>query len=78
MEPEYSMLKRTIERELLPCYTRYQLGILPYFPLASKPGQNRLCWLSPLNKELPGVTADAVPTAQSIPAFAGVRLKVRP
>jgi aryl-alcohol dehydrogenase-like predicted oxidoreductase len=29
------MLKRAIEKELLPCCTRYQLGILPYFPLAS-------------------------------------------
>jgi aryl-alcohol dehydrogenase-like predicted oxidoreductase len=35
VEPEYSMLKRAIEKELLPCCTRYQLGILPYFPLAS-------------------------------------------
>jgi aryl-alcohol dehydrogenase-like predicted oxidoreductase len=35
VETEYSMLKRAIERELLPCCTRYQLGILPYFPLAS-------------------------------------------
>lgn len=35
VEPEYSMLKRAIERELLPCCTRYNVGILPYFPLAS-------------------------------------------
>ena len=35
VEPEYSMLKRGIERELLPCCTRYQVGVLPYFPLAS-------------------------------------------
>jgi aryl-alcohol dehydrogenase-like predicted oxidoreductase len=35
VEPEYSMLKRAIEKELLPCCARYQLGILPYFPLAS-------------------------------------------
>jgi len=35
VEPEYSMLKRAIERERLPCCRRYQLGILPYFPLAS-------------------------------------------
>jgi aryl-alcohol dehydrogenase-like predicted oxidoreductase len=35
VEPEYSMLKRAIEKELLPCCTRYQVGILPYFPLAS-------------------------------------------
>jgi aryl-alcohol dehydrogenase-like predicted oxidoreductase len=35
VEPEYSMLKRAIEKELLPCCTRYNLGILPYFPLAS-------------------------------------------
>jgi aryl-alcohol dehydrogenase-like predicted oxidoreductase len=35
VEPEYSMLKRSIERELLPCCQRYNIGILPYFPLAS-------------------------------------------
>jgi aryl-alcohol dehydrogenase-like predicted oxidoreductase len=35
VEPEYSMLTRAIEQELLPCCTRYQVGILPYFPLAS-------------------------------------------
>jgi aryl-alcohol dehydrogenase-like predicted oxidoreductase len=29
------MLKRGIEQELLPCCTRYNVGILPYFPLAS-------------------------------------------
>lgn len=35
VEPEYSMLKRHIERELLPCCRKYGLGIIPYFPLAS-------------------------------------------
>ena len=35
VEAEYSMLKRGIEKELLPCCQRYKLGILPYFPLAS-------------------------------------------
>jgi aryl-alcohol dehydrogenase-like predicted oxidoreductase len=35
VEPEYSMLKRGIEKELLPCCQRYKLGIIPYFPLAS-------------------------------------------
>lgn len=35
VEPEYSMLKRGIERELLPCCRKYGLGIIPYFPLAS-------------------------------------------
>jgi aryl-alcohol dehydrogenase-like predicted oxidoreductase len=34
-ESEYSMLKRGIEKELLPCCRRYKLGIIPYFPLAS-------------------------------------------
>jgi aryl-alcohol dehydrogenase-like predicted oxidoreductase len=29
------MLKRAIEKELIPCCTRYNVGILPYFPLAS-------------------------------------------
>lgn len=35
VEPEYNMLKRGIEKELLPCCRRYGLGIIPYFPLAS-------------------------------------------
>jgi aryl-alcohol dehydrogenase-like predicted oxidoreductase len=35
VEPEYSMLKRGIEKELLPCCERYNIGIIPYFPLAS-------------------------------------------
>ena len=35
VEPEYSMLKRAIEKELIPCCQRYHIGILPYFPLAS-------------------------------------------
>jgi aryl-alcohol dehydrogenase-like predicted oxidoreductase len=32
---EYSLLKRDIERELVPACERYGLGVLPYFPLAS-------------------------------------------
>jgi aryl-alcohol dehydrogenase-like predicted oxidoreductase len=35
VEPEYSMLKRAIEYELLPCCTHFKVGILPSFPLAS-------------------------------------------
>ena len=35
VEPEYNMLKRGIEKELIPCCQRFGLGILPYFPLAS-------------------------------------------
>jgi len=35
VESEYNMLKRGIEKELLPCCRKYRLGILPYFPLAS-------------------------------------------
>ena len=35
IESEYSMLKRGIEKELLPCCRRFRVGILPYFPLAS-------------------------------------------
>lgn len=33
-QPEYSMLERSIEREVLPACRRFGLGILPYFPLA--------------------------------------------
>jgi aryl-alcohol dehydrogenase-like predicted oxidoreductase len=34
-QDEYSLLVRTIERELLPAIERYEMGELPYFPLAS-------------------------------------------
>ncbi len=33
-QPEYSMLVRDIEKEVLPACAHYGLGILPYFPLA--------------------------------------------
>lgn len=33
-QPEYSMLERAIEGEVLPACRRFGLGILPYFPLA--------------------------------------------
>ena len=33
-QPEYSMLVRDIEAEILPACANYGLGILPYFPLA--------------------------------------------
>jgi aryl-alcohol dehydrogenase-like predicted oxidoreductase len=33
-QPEYSMLVRDIEKEVLPACGHYGLGILPYFPLA--------------------------------------------
>ncbi len=35
VQTEYNMLKRGIEKELIPCAQRYKLGILPYYPLAS-------------------------------------------
>ena len=35
VQPEYSMLRRDVEKELIPCCQAYGLGILPYFPLAS-------------------------------------------
>jgi aryl-alcohol dehydrogenase-like predicted oxidoreductase len=34
-QDEYSLLKRTLEKENLPMMERYGLGLLPYFPLAS-------------------------------------------
>ncbi|TMF10231.1 MAG: aldo/keto reductase [Chloroflexi bacterium] len=34
-QSEYSLLNRRIERELVPACQEYELGILPYFPLAS-------------------------------------------
>ena len=35
VQPEYSMLNRTVETELLACSQNYNLGILPYYPLFS-------------------------------------------
>jgi len=35
VQPEYSLLNRTIEHELVPFCHTYNIGILPYFPLAS-------------------------------------------
>ena len=35
VQPEYSMLCREVEKELLPFCQAYGLGILPYYPLAS-------------------------------------------
>jgi aryl-alcohol dehydrogenase-like predicted oxidoreductase len=34
-QDEYSLLVRDVERELVPAMTAYDLGLLPYFPLAS-------------------------------------------
>ena len=35
VQPEYSLLNRDIEKELIPACDHYNVGILPYFPLAS-------------------------------------------
>ena len=35
MQPEYNMLNRSIEAELLPFCDKYNIGILPFYPLAS-------------------------------------------
>ena len=35
VQPEWSMLNREIEQELVPFSKAYNIGILPYFPLAS-------------------------------------------
>ena len=34
-QDEYSLLIRTVERDLIPAMQKYGLGLLPYFPLAS-------------------------------------------
>ncbi|MGH9355801.1 MAG: aldo/keto reductase, partial [Terriglobia bacterium] len=34
-QDEYSLLERNLERQLLPAIQAYELGLLPYFPLAS-------------------------------------------
>jgi aryl-alcohol dehydrogenase-like predicted oxidoreductase len=35
VQPQYSMLDRRVETELVPCCQTYGIGILPYFPLAN-------------------------------------------
>jgi aryl-alcohol dehydrogenase-like predicted oxidoreductase len=35
VQPQYNMLARQIERELMPCCQAYGIGIIPYSPLAS-------------------------------------------
>jgi aryl-alcohol dehydrogenase-like predicted oxidoreductase len=35
VQPEYSLVNRDIEREVLPFCRAYQVGVIPYFPLAS-------------------------------------------
>ena len=35
VQPDYSMINRVVEAELLPFCEQYGLGVLPYFPLAS-------------------------------------------
>jgi 1-deoxyxylulose-5-phosphate synthase len=46
VQPEYNLLQRDVERELVPCCLELGLGIIPYFPLAAgvltgkyKPGE---------------------------------------
>jgi aryl-alcohol dehydrogenase-like predicted oxidoreductase len=35
IQPQYNILARQIERELVPCCQQYNIGIIPYSPLAS-------------------------------------------
>lgn len=35
VQPQYNLLNRQIETELVPCCQSYNIGIIPYFPLAS-------------------------------------------
>jgi aryl-alcohol dehydrogenase-like predicted oxidoreductase len=46
IQPEYNLLERDVERDLVPCCLEFGLGIIPYFPLAAgvltgkyKPGE---------------------------------------
>jgi aryl-alcohol dehydrogenase-like predicted oxidoreductase len=46
VQPEYNLLSREVEREIVPCCLEFGLGIIPYFPLAAgvltgkyKPGE---------------------------------------
>ncbi len=35
VQPEYNLLRRGMERDLLPCCRAYDIGVIPYWPLAS-------------------------------------------
>lgn len=35
VQPHYNMFERTVEAELLPACTAFNIGVIPYFPLAS-------------------------------------------
>jgi aryl-alcohol dehydrogenase-like predicted oxidoreductase len=35
VQPKYNLLDRYIEQELVPCCTAYNIGVIPWFPLAS-------------------------------------------
>jgi aryl-alcohol dehydrogenase-like predicted oxidoreductase len=35
VQPEYNMISREIERELVPCCLEFGIGVIPYFPLAA-------------------------------------------
>ena len=46
VQPEYNLLQREVERELLPCCVEFGLGVIPFFPLGAgvltgkyRPGQ---------------------------------------
>jgi aryl-alcohol dehydrogenase-like predicted oxidoreductase len=46
VQPEYNLLARDVEREIVPCCLQFGLGVIPYFPLAAgvltgkyKPGE---------------------------------------
>ncbi|HEY7833295.1 MAG TPA: aldo/keto reductase [Ktedonobacterales bacterium] len=46
VQPEYNLLQREVERELLPCCEEFGLGVIPFFPLGAgvltgkyRPGQ---------------------------------------
>jgi hypothetical protein len=75
MKPLYIRQQQTVAD---PLQSERLLKALTIILEHHKPCHDRLCWLSHLNKALPGVTADAAPTAQSVPASAGARRKIPP
>lgn len=61
-QPEYSMLERAVEKEVLPACRRFGLGILPYFPLA----HGFLTGKYRRGRDVPkGTRLDLTPNAQS-------------
>jgi aryl-alcohol dehydrogenase-like predicted oxidoreductase len=76
---EYSWLKRGIEKDIVPALLHYEIGLLPYFPLANGllTGKYRRGEAAPTGTRLAGrddqLNDAAFDTVEALTAFAGSR-----